>query len=425
LDLTANPIAKLTDHHISTELSMTAFPAVFHARRDTAWPFWPLVPLYPYGQRPTLRTEVVTDTVWTFDQFQGIFYVVVPIRMTVVRLEPRGLLVYSPVAPTAECVRLLRELEDRHGPLRYIILSTVTGIEHKVFVGPFARRFPQAQVYATPNQWSFPLNLPLPWLGLPGDRTQLIPEDSSCLPFADQVDCALLAPISLGLGPFGETACFHRASRTLMVTDAVVSIPADPPAILQLNPFPLLFHAKDSPADAILDTPDNRRKGWQRIALFAFYFRPSTLEVATTGEMFREAKQAPDRSRQNYFGLYPFRWQPNWSASFQALHNQGKLSVAPILKTLIFNRGPQEVLTWAKQVATWQFERVIPAHLDAPIAANPAQFLAAFDFLQPSLAQAHPLSEADTQLLRDIDVGLTQRGISRPSQALPHRSPAE
>jgi hypothetical protein len=54
----------------------------------------------PYGQRPTLRVEVVKDTVWTFEQFQGIFYVVVPIRMTVVRLEPTGLLVYSPVAPT-------------------------------------------------------------------------------------------------------------------------------------------------------------------------------------------------------------------------------------------------------------------------------------------------------------------------------------
>lgn len=151
-------------------------------RRDRAWPFWPVVPLYPYGQRQTLRTEVVKDTVWTFDQCQGIFYVVVPIRMTVVRLEPSGLLVYSPVAPTAECIRLLRELEGRYGAVKYILLSTVTGIEHKVFVGPFARRFPGAQVYVTPNQWSFPVNLPLPWLGLPGDRTQLLPADSSQTP---------------------------------------------------------------------------------------------------------------------------------------------------------------------------------------------------------------------------------------------------
>jgi len=358
--------------------------------------------------------------VWTLDQFQGIFYVVVPIRMTVVRLEPRGLLVYSPVAPTPECVALVRELEERHGPVKYIVMSTVTGIEHKVFVGPFARRFPQAQVYVTPNQWSFPLNLPLPWLGLPRDRTHLLPQNSAQAPFADQVDYALLPPIDLGLGPFGETACFHRASRTLLLTDAIVAIPPEPPAILQLDPFPLLFHARDTPADAMVDTPENRRQGWQRIALFAFYFRPSTLQVATTGEMLREAKQAPVRSRQYYFGFYPFRWQPDWSQSFQALHNGGQLQVAPILKTLIFNRGPAAVLDWAKAVATWQFERIIPAHLEAPIAATPAQFLEAFEFLRAAATDPPPpLPGADFELLLQIEQLLLSRGIARPRQGIP------
>ncbi|WP_035984545.1 DUF4336 domain-containing protein [Leptolyngbya sp. KIOST-1] len=399
---------------------MSAIVSAPSKRRDRAWPFWPVVPLYPYDQRPTLRVEVVKDTVWTFEQVQGIFYVVVPIRMTVVRLEPAGLLVYSPVAPTPECIALLRELEERHGPVKYILMSTVTGIEHKVFVGPFARRFPAAQVYVTPNQWSFPLNLPLPWLGLPRDRTRLLPADSSQAPFADQVDYTLLSPIDLGLGPFGETACFHRASRTLLLTDAIVAVPEEPPAIVQLDPFPLLFHARDSAAEAMVDTPANRRKGWQRIALFAFYFRPSTLEVATTGEMFKEARQAPVRSRRHYFGLYPFRWRADWPQSFQALHNRGQLQVAPILQTLIFNRGPQEVLDWAKTVATWKFERIIPAHLAAPIAATPEQFLAAFEFLyaEPTPA-AGSLPNADFDLLRQIEALLLSRGISRPRQPAP------
>ncbi|HIK40838.1 DUF4336 domain-containing protein, partial [Thermoleptolyngbya sp. M55_K2018_002] len=143
---------------------------------DWRWPFWPLVPLYPYGNRRTLRTEIVKDTVWTFDQVQGIFYVVVPIRMTVVRLAAGGLLVYAPIAPTGECVRLLRELEVQHGAVQYIILPTVSGLEHKVFVGPFARQFRTAQVFVAPHQWSFPLNLPLSWLGLPLGRTQPLPE---------------------------------------------------------------------------------------------------------------------------------------------------------------------------------------------------------------------------------------------------------
>ena len=210
--------------------------------RDLSWSFWPVVPLYPYGKRRTIRQEVVKDTVWCFDQLQGIFYVVVPIRMTVIRLEGGGLLVYAPVAPTPECVRLVQELVAKHGDVKYIILPTVSGIEHKVFVGPFARRFPQAQVFVAANQWSFPLNLPLSWLGLPWGRTQVLPEDSSEAPFADLFDYEVLGPIDLGLGPFEEVAFFHKSSRTLLVTDSVVSVPEEPPAIVQLEPYPLLFH---------------------------------------------------------------------------------------------------------------------------------------------------------------------------------------
>ncbi len=90
--------------------------------QDLSWPFWPIVPLYPYGQRRTIRQEVVKDTLWTFEQLQGIFYVVVPIRMTVIKLASGGLFVYAPVAPTPECIRLMRELEGEHGEVKYIIL---------------------------------------------------------------------------------------------------------------------------------------------------------------------------------------------------------------------------------------------------------------------------------------------------------------
>lgn len=69
--------------------------------KDWSWPFWPAVPLYPYGKRRTLRKEIVKDTIWTFDQLHGILYTIVPIRMTVVKLAAGGLLVYAPVAPTA------------------------------------------------------------------------------------------------------------------------------------------------------------------------------------------------------------------------------------------------------------------------------------------------------------------------------------
>lgn len=384
--------------------------------QDFSWTFWWALPLYPYGKRRTIRQEVVKDTIWTFDQIQGIFYVVVPIRMTVVKLESEGLLVYAPVAPTLECIRLVKELEDKHGEVKYIILPTISGLEHKVFVGPFARYFSQAQIFVTPHQWSFPLNLPLSWLGLPGKRTYVLPEDISKTPFADEFDYSILGPIELGPGKFAEVAFFHKRSHTLLVTDTVVSVPADPPAIVELDPYPLLFHAKDRASDIITDNQANRRKGWQRLCLFALYFRPSALEVIPWGYVLREAIKAPNRSPKAYFGLFPFKWQSHWQRSFHILQGEGRLFVAPILQTLILNRAPQQTIDWAQKVAKWDFEWIIPCHFDAPIKAQPNQFRQAFSFLEKHPLVSGGLPEEDFQLLREIDHGLKTTGIVPPPQ---------
>jgi hypothetical protein len=393
---------------------------------DWAWPFWPLLPLYPYGNRRTLRTEVVKDTIWTFDQLQGILYVTVPIRMTVVRLEAGGLLVYAPVAPTPECIRLLRELVTQHGEVKYILLPTISGLEHKVFVVPFARRFPQAQIFVAPHQWSFPLNLPLTWLGFPADRTHVLPQDSHQAPFGNEFDYAMLGPIDLGPGRFAEVALFHRRSHTLLLTDAVVSVPDDPPAIVQLDPYPLLFHAKDSVSSIVVDNPADRRKGWQRIALFAFYFRPSALETVKLGQSIRDALKAGDRSRKGYFGWFPFAWKDNWHHSFKILRGNGRPFVAPILQTLILNRAPQETLDWVDTITQWDFRQIIPCHFDAPIPATPQQFRQAFSFLDARSPEEFStasyeqvlLPNEDFQLLREIDAGLSKRGITPPPKSL-------
>jgi hypothetical protein len=365
---------------------------------------------------------VVKDTIWTFDQLQGIFYVVVPIRMTVVKLEEGGLLVYAPVAPTPECIRGVNDLVAEHGEVKYIILPTISGLEHKVFVGAFARYFRDAQVFVAPHQWSFPIDLPLSWLGLPRDRTYILPEDSSKTPFANQFDYEILGPIELGPGRFEEVAFFDKRSRTLLVTDTIVSVPENPPAIVQLEPYPLLFHAKDKATDAIEDTQENRRQGWQRISLFALYFQASALEVPKWGEVFRNAIKARDRSKKAYFGLFPFKWKPDWQRVFEALRGNGRLFVAPILQTLILNRAPKETLAWADKIASWNFKRIVPCHFDSPINAEPHQFRQAFSFLEkhPSVSaglfgtNSYPLPEEEFKLLREIDEGLYKYGIVPP-----------
>ncbi|MBD2196717.1 MULTISPECIES: DUF4336 domain-containing protein [Calothrix] len=391
---------------------------------DFSWFYWFTLPIYPFGNRRTIGKEVVKDTVWTFDQIQGIFYVVVPIRMTVVKLEAGGLLVYAPVAPTAECIRLVNELVAEHGEVKYIILPTISGLEHKVFVGPFARCFPQAQVFVAPSQWSFPVNLPLSWLGLPAKRTQILPADSQKTPFADEFDYAILGPIHLGPGKFAEVAFFHKRSHTLLLTDTILSVPEEPPAIVQLDPYPLLFHAKDSAGDIVVDNQANRRKGWQRISLFALYFQPSVLHVISFAQTLRDAIKAPERSQKAYFGLYPFKWQPDWQRSFAALRGDGRLFVAPILQTLILNRAPKETINWANKVASWDFHWIIPCHFDSPIKAKPYQFRQAFSFLeqQPAVSaglfnsNSYPLPQEDFKILQEIDISLNKLKIVPPPQ---------
>ncbi|MEM9215539.1 MAG: DUF4336 domain-containing protein [Cyanobacteria bacterium P01_F01_bin.150] len=388
-----------------------------------SWPLWPLVPIYPYGNRQTLCTEVIPGKIWTFDQLQGIFYVVVPIRMTVVKLSSGGLLVYAPVAPTKECIEQMRQITAVHGDVKYIILPTVSGLEHKVFVGPFARQFPEAQVYVAPDQWSFPINLPLSWLGLPMGRTHKLPKDDREMPFSEDFDYIQLGPIELGVGPFEEIVFFHRESRCLILTDAVLSMPAQPPAVLEREPYPMLFHARETGMEPIEDTPANRLKGWKRIALFSMYFQPNALGNPRWGQVFREAFKGSDRSQKGYFGIYPFNWRDDWETSFNKLHGNGRLFVAPILQQLIFNRDPETVLAWRDRVCQWDFQQIIPCHLHGPIAATPDALHRAFSFLETGTTQeAVPggqqggLPVEDFFTIKQIDKRLNRLRITQPSK---------
>jgi len=381
-------------------------------RGDRAWPLWPIVPIYPYGQRRTLRREIIPNKLWLFEQVQGIFYVVVPIRMTVIKLAGGGLLAFSPVAPTRECVRLLRELEAVHGEVKYAILPTVTGVEHKYFAGPFAQKFKQCQMYVAPNQWSFPVDLPLSWLGFPAKRTHILSDDPSQTPFYDEFDYATVGPIELSVKPYTEVAFFHRETRSLLAIDAILSIPLNPPEVVAQNPLPLIFHARDSALDPLQDTLENRLKGWARITLFSFYFQPEALAVPSLAQLFKDARKSPDKSQKNYFGLYPFQWKENWYESFETLRQDGRLIVAPILQTLIFNRDSKAVLAWVDQIVQWDFQQVIPCHFEAPVAATPEMVYGAFDFLRRPDDQSwsgfdHRLPMGDLATLGQIDRQLT------------------
>ena len=103
----------------------------------TGFPF----PLVPFLSRRTVLHEVVKNKVWTLEQEQGIGFdlgVSTNVRCTIVKMRDGRLWVHDPVAPTIECLEMIERIG---GDVAYVVLAT-TQYEHKVFAGPFARKFP-------------------------------------------------------------------------------------------------------------------------------------------------------------------------------------------------------------------------------------------------------------------------------------------
>jgi len=263
------------------------------------YPLWWVLPLAPYGNKTTVRTELVPGRVWGFEQLQGILYVLVNIRMTVVKLEGGGLWIHNPIAPTPEMIGLVRELEQAHGPVKYVVLGSAA-IEHKWNLGPFVKKFPQAEIWAVPGQWSFPLNLGLSELGLfPRQLTGVLPRTSEDwkAPWGDEIEHEWLGvggSILTGFDApwFVDCAFYHAPTKTVLVTDAVQSVNSgEPPAVAQVDPYPLLLRAQNGPDDIREDTPENRREGWKKTLLFGLLFKPEAVDVRFTGNLAKDLRE--------------------------------------------------------------------------------------------------------------------------------------
>ena len=66
--------------------------------------------------------------------------------------------------------------------------------------------------------------------------------------------------------------------------------------------------------------------------------------------------------------MLPFTWRDSTPTAFEAFRDGGKPVVVPIIQ-IIYSRAPEAAKAWLARVTAWDFERVVPAHFDAPIAA--------------------------------------------------------
>lgn len=211
------------------------------------------------------------------------------------------------------------------------------------------------------RQWSWPINLPAQFFGI--FPTGILKDGDTTTPWASEIDQKVLVS-SVGIGPYIEVAFFHKKTRSLIVTDAVVSVPERPSELVAdadlIDAAKSNFFVKvlagdlaEVPVNGIpLQpkelTPAVRDLGWRRMALQILYIVPGDLRDPTKG--------------------------------FKAVAN--KLIVGPILKTLVFSTEPELSKDWIDSICRdWNFRQIIPAHFDAPVRATPADLRRAFGFL--------------------------------------------
>jgi hypothetical protein len=416
-----------------------------------SWPLgkvaFSLLPLAGGNRRATVVEEVVPNTIWTFDQLQGIVNVNVPVRQTVIHLSEvagGGLWVHNPVAPTKEVLKAMKQLERMHGPVRHIVLGTVA-LEHKATFGPFCQKFPNSTVWIQPGQWSFPFGLPIEFLGVtqrgPHLRELPIPgqpvsskvyeyyQNQNPIPeWSEDISWEVLGPFRFqSVGGFSETAFFHKSTKTLIVTDTVVSVTEKPPAILMEDPRALLYHARDDISEVVEDTVETRQKGWRRMVQFGLVFFPSQIDVVPAAEAIKESFQIDPRMKNLGEGavpggsLYPWTWHANDRdlENFRAISKQGAPFCPPILTKLILDREPQATLEWVDRVCQrFPFVRIIPGHLNNNLSAGPKEFSSAFDMLRSKPNNPYPqrpLPE-DLALLQKASDLLTHLGVVGPSK---------
>jgi hypothetical protein len=412
----------------------------------TSWPLgkvaFSLLPLAGTStRRATVEETIIPDTMWTHDQIQGIVNVNVPVRMTTIRLRNGGLWIHNPVAPTPQLLQMIKRLEEQYGPVKHIVLGSVA-LEHKATFGPFSQNFPRATVWVQPGQWAFPLDLPIDALGVTQKGKQLrelpVPgrratnsvfrasEKYGPPEWINEIEYEVLGPLKFeSVGAFSETAFFHKTTKTLLVTDTVVSVDRNPPPIIQEDPRALLFHARDNITEVVADTLENRQRGWRRMVQFGLVFFPSQITVVTVGEALREASNV-DPSMGNLgdgavpLNLYPWTWDGNSDErNFEAISENGALFCPPILTKLILDREPRMTLDWVDRVYQrfGDLQRIVPCHLNNNIRATAQEFSLAFEPLRSTptnLRPQRPLGE-DMALLQKASDLLTDLKIVGPS----------
>lgn len=153
--------------------------------------------------------ELLPGLVWTLTEPFHFLGTPVGARMTIVRLKDGGLWVHSPL----DVGEAVRGQIDALGTVRAIVAPSRW---HSRCVTAFRRHYPDARLYVSPG---------LTKRRLGGAHAVL--DDAPPAAWAGEIEQVLLR----GHLFLDEVVFFHRESRTLILTDLLISIHADKPAL--------------------------------------------------------------------------------------------------------------------------------------------------------------------------------------------------
>ncbi|CAK9009623.1 unnamed protein product [Durusdinium trenchii] len=304
--------------------------------------------LAPAPYKETVRTELVPGRIWGFEQCIALASVSTNIRMTAVKLKDGTLWVSAPISPTRQCLRLLEEL----GPVAHLVVPS-SALEHKASLSEFTKFYPKASIWAVPGSTKGLFAVP--------SSAQVLGSTGPTPPWADELECKVFFVEPPVTDLFAEAAFFHKETRTLLVTDCALKLPQSPPKVLESYGY------DGTPGPISLEQ-------WRYKAI-AFDF--------VTGR--------------------------NQDEKDFAVLSKAPALVNPLLRFIVYRRCPQQAAAWVKSVAAWPFQRIVPAHLQAPFDCNPKQFLEAFGFLFDRKSSWEPEDEQLSFLrsLREIVGGPT------------------
>lgn len=155
--------------------------------------------------------ERVTDNLWTAQDTLRFLGLLLPVRMTVIRLEDGGLWLHSPLRPTDDLVAQVSAL----GPVQHLVAPSCM---HHLFIGDWKSRFPDARMHGASGLAAKRPDLAFD--AILGEAATTAPARPTWPAWSDDIDQLRIE----GVPRLNESVFLHRPSRTLLVTDLVFNL---------------------------------------------------------------------------------------------------------------------------------------------------------------------------------------------------------